>query len=202
MKTYLCSQLSVTLLSNRCGINNFLFISDPHFKWIQSYHMTQGTTAAETIHWLHNYCAWWNIMRSLLIMVDGPPFNFPKGNVFCLQIRINHKWFPPYWLQANGAADNTVGTFKDKVSKAKDAGTELQEATLRFLLDYKTAEPAATKKLTKSGNPDPLDILLPNTPILTVSWTFYSMKKNPNFKLIIKSTRETFDLAIQNGPPA
>lgn len=51
---------------------------------------------------------------------------------------------PPYHPKSNGAAENCVGTFKDKIKKALSGQVALYDATQSFLSDYRSTIHATT----------------------------------------------------------
>lgn len=123
----------------------FLVITDQHSKWLEVYHMKNGTTAAETIHCLRDYYARWGLIR-VLVADNGPPFHSEEIAHITRTNKIQHKFSPPFFPQSNGAAENAVGVVKDKLKKAIDSGKGLREALHCFLLDHRTSINATTGK--------------------------------------------------------
>ncbi|CAB0033671.1 unnamed protein product [Trichogramma brassicae] len=61
-------------------------------------------------------------------------------NAYNLKVKPVAPWHPA----SNGAAENFVGTFKDKVHKMLKSGKNLNEAVTKFLFDYRSTEHCST----------------------------------------------------------
>ena len=121
--------------ANFCELyhRHFFLISNQYSKWLEVYPMNQ-TTASDTIACLHDYCARWGIMRTL-VTDNGPPFESEEFETFLQANGIKHIKSPPYHPLSNGPAESSngpaelvVGVFKDKTTKAVEDGTPLQLA--------------------------------------------------------------------------
>lgn len=124
---------------------NFLIVTDQYSKWLEIYEMRNNTTAVNTIMKFKDYFSRWGLINTL-VTDNGPPFSSLEFRTFLNKNGINHKLTPPFHPQSNGAAENCVGMFKDKIKKAVSAGVDLFDAIFKFLLDYRTSIHVTTNR--------------------------------------------------------
>lgn len=133
--------------SDFCYLDNktFLIITDQYSKWIEIYHVSQSSNAKIVINFFKDYFSRWGISE-VLVTDNGPPFSSTEFNSFMKRNGVNHIFTPPYHPQSNGAAENCVSVFKNKIKKALDSGVEIFDAIFRFLLDFRTTVHCTTNK--------------------------------------------------------
>lgn len=124
------------------GKNTFLVITDAFSKWPEIFQIANSTSFT-IIKIFKEYLARWGLIE-VLVTDNGPPFNAKDFNDFLEKNGVNHMFTPPYHPQSNGAAENCVATFKDKVKKALAGQVALHDAVQNFLLDYRSAMHATT----------------------------------------------------------
>lgn len=114
----------------------YLLIVDAHSKWPEIISCKNNTKAAKVV----------NIFKDLFTrfrlpthsVTDGEPqFRSDKFLNFFKRNGIFHTFSPPYHLATNGAAENFVQTFKDKVNKIVKGGKAVKNAVNIFLYDYR-----------------------------------------------------------------
>lgn len=121
----------------------FFVIIDAHSKWPEIISMKKNITAEKTIRVLTNIFAQHGFPFQI-VSDNGPTFTSAEFGCFIKNRGIKHTFTPPYHPASNGAAENMVGTFKDKIAKIVKSGTELEEAVAKFLLDYRTTPHSTT----------------------------------------------------------
>lgn len=67
----------------------------------------------------------------------GPQFRSFEFTEFLKKNEVNHSFSPPYNPDTNGAAENFVQTFKNKVKKLIKEGDSTENALNMFLSDYR-----------------------------------------------------------------
>ncbi|XP_068991803.1 uncharacterized protein [Neodiprion pinetum] len=104
-----------------------------------------NTTAIKLINVLKSIFAKYGL--PLHMVTDGGPqfradifLDFLRGN------GVNHSFAPPYHPATNGAAENFVGTFKNKVTKIIKGGETPESAVNLFLFDYRNIAHCTTGK--------------------------------------------------------
>ncbi|XP_024946954.1 uncharacterized protein K02A2.6-like [Cephus cinctus] len=125
--------------------NMYLIIIDAHSKWPEIINFKSNTKA-------YRLCEEFRVLFSrhglpLRCVTDGgPQFRSAEFQNFLLNNGVKHSFSPPYHPATNGAAENFVQTFKDKVSKIVKAGKTLETAINMFLFDYRSIEHCTTKR--------------------------------------------------------
>lgn len=71
---------------------------------------------------------------------------FAEFKEFLKEHGVKQSLSPPYHPASNGAAENFVGTFKDKVSKIVQEGKNVKRAVDSFLFDYRSTPHCTTGK--------------------------------------------------------
>ncbi|CAB0045094.1 unnamed protein product [Trichogramma brassicae] len=114
----------------------YLIVIDAHSKWPEIINCKNNTDAKRVIQEFKKLIVRFGL--PLHCVTDGGPqfrstdfMNFLKVNC------IKHSFSPPYFPATNGAAENFIQTFKDKVSKIMKRGEKAEAAINRFLFDYR-----------------------------------------------------------------
>ncbi|XP_044766716.1 uncharacterized protein LOC123322767 isoform X1 [Coccinella septempunctata] len=115
----------------------FLIIIDAHSKWPEVCDMGTVTTSERTIEKFETLFSRYGICDHL-VTDNGPQFTSFEFKRFLESVDVNHSFSPPYHPATNGAAENFVQTFKDKVNKIVSSGKTLRAAINLFLFDYRT----------------------------------------------------------------
>jgi len=85
-----------------------------------------------------------------MVVDNGPQLKSDEFLSFLKRNRIKFSFSPPYHPATNGAAENFVKTFKDKVDKIVSDGKSLEYAINLFLFDYRSTEHLTTGKTPSS----------------------------------------------------
>lgn len=165
----------------------YLVILDAYSKWPEVVKM-QRITADQTISKVRECCARYGL--PLTIVSDcGTQFTSGMFQRFCVFNGIKHITTAPFHPASNGAAENSVKSFKNGVSKAVDdqANTGLNIDTIisRYLLGYRSAVHSTTgetpyKRLFNREMRTRLDILRPNRDASSVNPAQALLKVNAN----------------------
>lgn len=125
--------------------NMYLIIIDAHSKWVEVINFKKNTKVYRVIEEFKTVFARYEL--SLHVVTDGgPQFRCKEFLDFLKQNSINHSFAPPYHPATNGAAENFVGTFKDKVIKIVKRGETPDTAIDKFLMDYRSIKHCTTGK--------------------------------------------------------
>ncbi|CAB0040423.1 unnamed protein product [Trichogramma brassicae] len=81
-----------------------------------------------------------------LVTDNGTQYTSEKFKLFVKSNNIKHTYTAPWHPDSNGAAENFVGTFKDKVHKMLKSGKNLNEAVTKFLFDYRRTVHGSTER--------------------------------------------------------
>ncbi|XP_045466783.1 uncharacterized protein K02A2.6-like [Harmonia axyridis] len=92
------------------------FIVDAHSKWPEAINMKNNTSASKLIEVFDSIFSRFGLCDHL-VSDNGPQFASEEFNEFLKSLGIRHTYSPPYHPATNGAAENFVGTFKNKVLK-------------------------------------------------------------------------------------
>ncbi|XP_058810033.1 uncharacterized protein K02A2.6-like [Phymastichus coffea] len=76
----------------------------------------------------------------------GPQFRSDEFCKFLANNGVKHSFSPPYHPATNGAAENKVQIFKDKVKKIVKGGETVDNAINMFLFDYRSIDHCTTGK--------------------------------------------------------
>ena len=125
----------------------FLIVMDAHTKWLEVY-PTFTVTSAKTIECLKlifarfGYC-------DLLVSDNATAFTSYEFQTFLRLCNIKHITSPPYHPASNGAAENSVKTVKNGLTKMiggrfSISGEELNNLLADFLFDYRTTKHCTT----------------------------------------------------------
>lgn len=126
-----------------------LVLTDAFSKWPEVVHVP-NMTSKELLKQLRNIFSHFGLPE-LVCTDNGTPFVSAETEQFFSKNGIKHVTIPPYNSQSNGAAENTVKTFKNKLKAAiadeKNRNLSLDILIPRFLLNYRTT-PHCTTKIT------------------------------------------------------
>ena len=120
-------------------------MTDQYSKWLELYWISTNS-AAIAISKLRDYFARWGIIE-LLVTDSGPPFQSRELKIVLTNNGVRHMTIAPEHAQSNEAAENAVGTVKDKLKKILEIGATLDEVTNRFLLEYRTIQQTTTNRM-------------------------------------------------------
>ena len=123
----------------------FLAVIDAHTKWPEVIIMKKDTTAKTTIKALDEIFGRFGIANHL-VTDNGPQWTSSDFENYMKNCKIKHTFSSPYHPATNGAAENFVKTFKDKIEKMIKDGNSLNFAINRFLGDFRNTEHSTTGK--------------------------------------------------------
>ncbi|KAL0268628.1 UNVERIFIED_CONTAM: hypothetical protein PYX00_010487 [Menopon gallinae] len=120
----------------------FLVILDGHSKWVEVTKMTK-ITAERTIDIFRKYFSRWGLPVKV-VTDNGPTFTSEEFRKFLGNNQVELVCTPPYHPASNGAAENSVKVFKQKILSMVRTGVSLDVAVDRYLLDYNSTEHLTT----------------------------------------------------------
>lgn len=121
----------------------FMLIVDPHAKWPEIIDMNTCTQTPRVISEFRKVFARFGLPRHL-ITDNGRQFTSVEFREFMKKNGVKQSFSTPHHPVTNGAAENFVGTFKDKVTKIIKSGKTLEHAVELFLFDYRSTEHCTT----------------------------------------------------------
>ncbi|XP_011858560.1 PREDICTED: uncharacterized protein K02A2.6-like, partial [Vollenhovia emeryi] len=121
----------------------FMIVIDAHAKWSEVIDMRKCTTSTEVIKVFRKLFARFGLPRHL-VTDNGRQYSSLEFKEFTKCNGIKHSFSAPHHPATNGAAENFVQTFKDKVTKIMKSGRNLEEAIDIFLFDYRATEHCTT----------------------------------------------------------
>ncbi|XP_029156062.1 uncharacterized protein K02A2.6-like [Nylanderia fulva] len=125
--------------------NMYLIIVDAHSKWPEIINFQNNTKAYKLIEIFKGLFARYGL--PLHCVTDGgPQFRSEEFHEFLTRNGVKHTYSPPYHPATNGAAENFIQTFKDKVHKIIKGGERLDTAVYMFLFDYRSIEHCTTRR--------------------------------------------------------
>jgi len=114
-------------------------IVDAHSEWPEIMNFSLNTKAYRLVKEFKKL--FWSFGLPLnCVTVGGPQFRSDDFHKFIEGNEVKHTYSPPYHLATNGAAENFVQTFKDKVEKIIKGGESVDDAVSMFLYDYRNVE--------------------------------------------------------------
>ncbi|XP_011688264.1 PREDICTED: uncharacterized protein K02A2.6-like [Wasmannia auropunctata] len=123
--------------------NMYLIVIDAHSKWPEVINFNNNTKTCKLIEVFEDLFARFGI--PLHCVTDGgPQFRSVEFHDFLVKIGVKHTYSPLYHPATNGAAENFVQTFKDKVKKIVQGGKRVSTAINMFLYDYRSIEHCTT----------------------------------------------------------
>lgn len=162
--------------------NMFLVIVDAHSKWPEAINMKNNTSASKLIEVFDSIFSRFGLCDHL-VSDNGPQFASEEFNEFLKSLGIRHTYSPPYHPATNGAAENFVGTFKNKVLKITGEGKSLNFAVNSFLFDYRTMKHSTTGK-------SPSDIIFKRE----IKTRFHLLREN----LVSETSFKQFNMSDKN----
>nr|XP_031830190.1 uncharacterized protein K02A2.6-like [Nomia melanderi] len=119
----------------------YLIIVDAFSKWVDVKEMT-NITAPETIKMFREYFCTWGITFKL-VTDNGPTFTSESFSEFVRKNGIRHIKTAPYHPATNGAAENSVKTFKTKF-KLLLAKNDRRDSLMKYLFHYRSSPHCTT----------------------------------------------------------
>lgn len=136
---------NVRLHADFCGPIDktmYLIITDAHSKWVDIKEMARIDSEA-TIDALREYICTWGI--PIRIVTDnGPAFIAESFKEFLQKNGIKHTLTPPYHPASNGAAENSVKSFKNKFKLLRKEGLSKKHALAKYLFHYRSSPHCTT----------------------------------------------------------
>ena len=115
--------------------DKYLIIIDAHIRWPEI-NCKNNTKAEKLVNEFKVLFARFGL--PLHCVTDGgPQFRSDEFGKFLKKSGIFHTFSPPYHPATNGAAENFIQTFKDKVGKIVKGGKIVENAVNMFLYDYR-----------------------------------------------------------------
>ena len=124
----------------------FLIVTDAYSKWIEVF-KTKAITAEVTLAMLKQLFTRWGFPK-VMVSDNGTQFTSHLVKSFLNNNGVNQIFIPPGHPASNGAAENSVKTFKNILEKVffENNNISLDEIISNFLLDYRASEHCSTKK--------------------------------------------------------
>lgn len=127
----------------------YLVVVDAYTKWPEVINFKQNTKANRLVEVFQDLFGRHGLPE-LLVTDNGRNLASTEFNIFLDQYGVKHSYSPPYHPATNGAAENFVGTFKDKVKKIVQGGESVTNAIRKFLFDYRSTPHCTTGKSSAS----------------------------------------------------
>ncbi|XP_043227191.1 uncharacterized protein K02A2.6-like [Amphibalanus amphitrite] len=121
---------------------SYLVIVDSYSKWLEVLAM-KSTTAERTVAALRTVFARLGLPVQL-VSDNGPQFACEEFAAFMTANGIRHTRVAPYHPSSNGLAERAVGTLKNGLKAAAEAGVSPERALARFLIAYRSTPHAVT----------------------------------------------------------
>ncbi|XP_039291150.1 uncharacterized protein K02A2.6-like [Nilaparvata lugens] len=120
----------------------YLLITDAYSKWLDVMEASSLTTDC-TIDLLRVYFANWGIPL-ILVSDNATCFTADEFQKFVLRNGISHYKTAPFHPASNGAAENAVKTFKNKIEVLSKEMSNVKQAISKFLLEYRNTPHCTT----------------------------------------------------------
>ncbi|XP_076301806.1 uncharacterized protein LOC143219883 [Lasioglossum baleicum] len=121
----------------------FMIVIDAYSKWPEVIDMKTNTRTESTIEKFKKIFSCFGLPNHL-VTDNGRQYTSNDFALFMKENGVKHTFSAPHHPATNGAAENFVGIFKDKVNKMIKSGKRLEEAVSRFLFDYRSTEHCST----------------------------------------------------------
>ncbi|XP_037071529.1 uncharacterized protein K02A2.6-like [Pollicipes pollicipes] len=123
--------------------SSYLVLVDSHTKWLEVVVAMKSTIAGRTVAVLRDVFA--RLGLPLQVVSDnGPQFVGEEFSTFLEANDIRHTRVAPYHPASNRLAERAVGTFKNGLKAAMEAGSAAERALATFLLAYRSSPHAVT----------------------------------------------------------
>ena len=144
----------------------FMVVIDAYSKWPEVFDMNTNTQTDRVIALFKKLFARFGLPNHV-VTDNGRQYTSIDFQNFIRLNGIKHTCSAPYHPATNGAAENFVGVFKDKITKMIKSGKQLNEAVNQFLLDYRSTEHCSTGRspawmVYKHELRTKLDLIKPN----------------------------------------
>ncbi|XP_029162078.1 uncharacterized protein K02A2.6-like [Nylanderia fulva] len=136
-----CSRIHCDFLGPFHG-HMFMLIIDAHSKWPEIVDMNNCTQVPKVLAEF-KMLGRFGLPRHL-VTDNGIQFTSVEFREFMRKNGIKQSFSAPHHPATNGAAENFVGTFKNKVEKMVKSGKTLEYAINLFLFDYRSTEHCTT----------------------------------------------------------
>ena len=123
----------------------YLIIVDSYSKWPEVVNFHQNAKASKLVDVFQTLFARYGLADHV-VTDNGRQFASREFGNFLEFNRVKHTFSPRYHPATNGAAENFVGTLKDKVSKIIQGGAKVEVAINKFLFDYRSIPHCTTNK--------------------------------------------------------
>lgn len=121
----------------------FMLVVDAHSKWPEIIDMKTNTETDRVISAFKKMFCRFGLPEHV-VSDNGPQYTSDDFKDFLKRNGICQSFSPPYNPATNGAAENFVKTFKDKIDKIVRDKKTLEYAVNLFLFDYRTTEHCTT----------------------------------------------------------
>ena len=144
----------------------YLVVIDAYSKWPEVINFHKNTQGGKLVEIFESLFARHGLPDHV-VSDNGRQFSSAEFGSFLERNKVRHSFSPPYHTATNGAAENFVGTFKDKVSKIVQGKINVSTAITQFLFDYRSTPHCTTGKspaflLYKREIKSRFDLLRPN----------------------------------------
>lgn len=123
----------------------YFVVIDSFSKWPEVINVKQDTRACKLIQIFEELFARHGLCEHL-VSDNGRQLASAEFREYLERNGVKHSFSPPYHAATNGAAENFVRTFKDKVEKITKGGKKVTTAVNQFLFDYRSAPHSTTGK--------------------------------------------------------
>ena len=123
----------------------YLVIVDSYSKWPEVVNFCQNTKSNKLVDTFQTLFARHGLPDQI-VTDDGSQFSSKEFGDLLKHNGVTYPFSPPYHPAMNGAAENFVGTFKDKVSKIVQGRVKVDTAINQFLFDYRSTPHCTTNK--------------------------------------------------------
>lgn len=115
----------------------YLIVIDAYSKWPEVINFHKNTQASKLVETFESLFARYGL-PDYIVSDNGRQFTSFEFQSFLERNKVRHSFSPPYHPATNGAAENFVGIFKDKVTKIIKGGKNVKTAINQFLFSYRS----------------------------------------------------------------
>lgn len=153
-----------------------MIVVDAHTKWPEIIVMGSNTQAGKVVIEFRKLFARFGLPRHV-VTDNGRQYTSSEFREFLARHGIKQTFTAPYHSATNGAVENFVGTFKNKVTKITKEGKSLEYAVNLFLFDYRSKEHCTTKR--------------------SPAWIMFKRELRTRFDLLKPSVRDDVEKNVQ-----